>query len=230
VEGFVTNNQKWQNTLEWRSLLLPPPQQKRHWDKPSGAFSKMDRMSSRVKYSLIQKVEGWPLDIGNESEEMLCFIAKLTFERVRHHVELAAYHDLQKELDPGKKNIETMRFLGMVLLSLRRRIAICKDVKIWKHLHSGPLADESIYPPAVRSMEDFCFQLYFHFFRREKKMSPSERNQVREKQTFIHPHTGTPTMEYLPIGESRDEFKESRDGFNAWMEEGEILYRAPRQV
>jgi hypothetical protein len=37
-------------------------------------------------------------------------------------------------------------------------------------------------------------------------------------------------MEYLPIGESRDEFKESRDGFNAWMEEGEILYRAPRQV
>jgi hypothetical protein len=61
-------------------------------------------------------------------------------------------------------------------------------------------------------------------------MSPSERNQVREKQTFIHPHTGTPTMEYLPIGESRDEFKESRDGFNAWMEEGEILYRAPRQV
>lgn len=231
AEDFITRNQIWQGTFRWRSLLLvSTTQEQDNWDNPLRAFTKLDGLSGFEAYSLVPKAgtspAARPLDLMNEAEKTLCFIATLTFERIRHYMELSAYQFLERTLSREGVNDYTasVRYLGLLLLSLRRRIAECKGTQIWRHFQSGPLAEHvdelaqpNIEPPVVRRVVEFCFQLYVHYFCRYKEMSESAQQQYLEErtQTFNHPYTGIVTQEYPPPMDG------SRDGFNTWMAEAE---------
>ncbi|KAG8414798.1 hypothetical protein J3458_008709 [Metarhizium acridum] len=232
VEDFVTNKQRWQDTMNCRALLLLPPSEN-NWDDPLKAFSRLDKMSGRLSYNLIGKSGSAsgarPLNLQDDLEKSLYFIAMLSFERIRHYMELEAYHCLEQELVPGRvnENIRVVACLGVMLRSLRRRIAICKATRIWIYFQNGPLAkylgsgsEASIDPPVIRQMKEFCFQLYTHFFCRFSKMNPVSRGRVSDGQKPIHPFTGMRIMEYLPTDASRQ-------GFTNWMAEGEVPFRSP---
>lgn len=230
VEDFITRKQRWQDTIRWRSLLLvPTTQQQDNWDSPLGAFARLDGMSGLEVYSLVPKAGNSPavrpLDLQNAADEVLSFIATITFQRIRHYMELAGYRSLERILSGPRTNDYTgsVRNLGLVLLSLRRRIAICKVTQIWRQFHSGPLAEHldelaqvNVEPPTVGRVVEFCFQLYVHYFCRYKKMSESAQQSYLEDgtQTITHPYAGIVIKEYPPTDESRD-------GFNIWMAEAE---------
>lgn len=227
LEDFVTDKQRWQKT-SWEGVLCRPaqPERKGHLED----FLQLDKISARATYYLVPRFGGQGmerfLNLEDDADRGLYFFSVLTLERIRHHMELGAYSGLQDELSAkDNKSIRVINLLGQVLVSLRRRICMCKTAQIWKRSGQGPLAhhlglfgQERIEPPAVRRVEEFCWQLYIHFCFRVAAAKPRTKPLLRTRQLIRHPWNGTQIIEYYPTEENG-----SRDGFNEWMREGNTL-------
>ncbi|TWU74354.1 hypothetical protein ED733_006336 [Metarhizium rileyi] len=227
VEDFITSKHKWQETMTCHAMLVVPNPHK-NWDDPLEAFSTLDKMSGCVEFSLMPKTDNSTSRMsvpgpGKDASEYLHYVVMLIFERIRHHLELAAYSRLEQDLVPGEVNTRIMKFLVVLLFSLRRRIAICKGTRIREDTRAGypsPGTQASTECSGIERMTYFCFQLYVHYFCRYSKMISATASEIISEQVTIDPDT------YASIMDCRTTVP-TKQGFLDWMKDGEDLYMSP---
>ncbi|KAG6017942.1 hypothetical protein E4U54_000015 [Claviceps lovelessii] len=199
------------------------------WDKPMEAFLQLDAMSSGVKCYLTWKSGCRQLDepMGalENWQQRLCFVSMVTFQHLRHRLEMSACSHLERDLTSRtaaqgnsamKPDIETLNLLGRYLLSLRRRICAWRKERGSLFLAAASsYMDQGILRQVDAQMDSLCYDLYSHFCFHSQSLDVSLRNRLEMARTTSHPDTG-PRREYLPTikGEA---------GFAAWMRDGETL-------
>lgn len=197
-------NMKSQRDDDWKLCIREPDP----LDDLLGSLIVWNNMPSRVTYSLVTKANGFAriLDPDSPDDKPIIYAAAQISRLISRKLELAAYAQLQHDLNNATGSLHILPRLARLLLSLRWRIS-------WWVVVGGGIGvvdQRDLHQFTIR-VRKLCSILYFYYCWMRKSVSYGDG--APGEKTSQYADTQCAVTEVFPE-------EESLGGFQRWMEDG----------